>query len=99
MLEKAGPYGQGHPQPVFAFPGHQIRYPKLVGSGGHVSFSISAGDGAQLRAIAFRAAETPLGDLLLNAGGKPVHIAGTLNADFWQGSKRVQLRVMDASLA
>ncbi|MEL7430195.1 MAG: DHHA1 domain-containing protein, partial [Pseudomonadota bacterium] len=99
MLEKAGPYGQGHPQPVFAFPGHQIRYPKLVGAGGHVSFSISAGDGAQLRAIAFRAAETPLGDLLLNAGGKPVHVAGTLNADFWQGTKRVQLRVMDASMA
>ena len=97
MLERAGPYGQGHSQPVFAFPAHQIRYAKVVGAD-HVSFTASAGDGAQLRGIAFRAADTEMGQLLLNNQGRPVHLAGTLNADFWQGSRRVQLRLMDAAI-
>jgi len=97
LLEQAGPYGQGHSQPVFAFPAHQIRYAKIVGAD-HVSFTISAGDGAQLRGIAFRAADTDMGKLLLNSNGRPVHLVGTLNADFWQGTKRVQLRLLDAAL-
>ena len=96
MLERAGPYGQGHSQPIFAFPAHQIRFAKVVGAD-HVSFSASAGDGAQLRGIAFRAADTEMGRLLLNTQGHPVHLAGTLSADFWQGSRRVQLRLLDAA--
>lgn len=95
-LEKAGPFGQGHPQPVFAFPAHQIRYPKIVGKD-HVSFTACASDGAQLRAIAFRAAETPVGNAILNAQGAGLHLVGTLNADFWQGTRRVQLRILDAA--
>ena len=96
MLERAGPYGQGHSNPVFAFPAHQIRYAKIVGAD-HVSFTASAGDGAQLRGIAFRAAETEVGQLLLNTKGRPVHLVGTLNADYWQGARRVQLRLIDAA--
>ena len=97
MLERAGPYGQGHSQPIFAFPSHQIRFAKVVGAD-HVSFSASAGDGAQLRGIAFRAADTEMGQLILNNQGRPVHLAGTLSADFWQGSRRVQLRLLDAAV-
>ena len=98
MLEKAGPFGQSHPQPIFAFPAHQIRYPKIVGKD-HVSFTACASDGAQLRAIAFRAAETAMGNAILNAQGSGLHLVGTLNADFWQGTRRVQLRVLDAAKA
>jgi len=98
LLEQAGPYGQGHPQPVFAFPSHQIRYAKVVGRD-HVSFSASAGDGAQLRGISFRSAETELGKALLNNQGSAMHLAGTLNADLWQGLRRVQLRLLDAAIA
>ena len=97
LLEQAGPYGQGHSQPVFAFPAHQIRYAKVVGQN-HVSFTASAGDGATLRSIAFRAADEALGKLLLSNNGQAVHLVGTLNADFWQGQRRVQLRLMDAAL-
>ncbi|MEM8651182.1 MAG: single-stranded-DNA-specific exonuclease RecJ [Pseudomonadota bacterium] len=97
LLEMAGPYGQGHSQPVFAFPAHQIRYAKIVGQN-HVSFSATASDGAQLRGISFRSADTELGKLLLNARKQTVHLAGTLNADFFQGSRRVQLRLLDAAV-
>ena len=97
LLEQAGPYGQGHSQPIFALPAHQIQFAKVVGQN-HVSFTASGGDGAKLRGIAFRAADSELGQLLLNSGGRPLHLAGNLNADFWQGSKRVQLRLIDAAL-
>ena len=98
LLERAGPYGQSHPQPVFAFPAHQIQYAKVVGAD-HVSFTASAGDGAKLKGISFRSADTPLGKLLLNTNGRSVHLVGTLSADFFQGSKRVQFRLIDAALS
>lgn len=96
LLEKAGPYGPGHPAPLFAFPSHEVRRARIVGRD-HVSLSLSAGDGATLQAIAFRSADTPLGRLLLSNAGR-LHVAGQLSADFWQGTRRMQLRISDASL-
>ena len=97
QMDRAGPYGQGNPQPMLVFPAHTIRYAKIVGAD-HVSFSAIAGDGSQIRAIAFRAADSELGRNLLDANGKQLHLAGNLNADIWQGVRRVQLRVADAAL-
>lgn len=97
-LESAGPFGAGHPQPVLAIPSHRIRDARLVGTA-HVKVTLEAMDGARLDGIAFRAAETPLGDLLLNGRGRNVHVAGSIGADFWQGTRRVQLRILDAAPA
>jgi single-stranded-DNA-specific exonuclease len=94
-LERAGPYGAGNPQPTFAFPAHQLRQPRLVGRD-HVAVNLVAGDGASLSAIAFKAAGTPLGELLL-AARSPTHVAGTLSADSWRGAKHAMLRVLDAA--
>jgi single-stranded-DNA-specific exonuclease len=97
-LETAGPYGSGHPQPVFAIPAHRLRDSRLVGQS-HIKITLEAQDGGRLEGIAFRSAETPLGDLLLTGRGAQIHVAGTLGADHWQGSRRVQLRVTDAAKA
>ncbi|KAA0689832.1 single-stranded-DNA-specific exonuclease RecJ [Neorhizobium sp. P12A] len=98
QLETAGPYGSGHPQPIFAIPAHRLRDSRLVGQS-HIKITLEAQDGGRLEGIAFRSAETPLGDLLLNSRGAQLHVAGTLGADHWQGSRRVQLRVTDAAKA
>jgi single-stranded-DNA-specific exonuclease len=98
-IERAGPFGSGSPQPVFAFPAHRARFAEVVGSGGHVRFTLSSDDGGRLKAIAFRAAGTPLGDLLLTAGNdRPLHLAGSLSLDHWQGREEVQLRLADAAV-
>ncbi|WP_425349995.1 single-stranded-DNA-specific exonuclease RecJ [Rhizobium lusitanum] len=97
-LETAGPYGSGHPQPVFALPSHRLRDSRLVGQS-HIKVTLEAQDGGRVEGIAFRAAETPLGELLLSSRGAQIHVAGTLGADHWQGSRRVQLRVTDAAKA
>ncbi|MCB1416850.1 MAG: single-stranded-DNA-specific exonuclease RecJ, partial [Nitratireductor sp.] len=98
LLEQAGPYGAGHPQPMLAFPGHTVTGARVVGRD-HVSFSLRGSDGAQLRAIAFRKANEPMGEALLSGRASRFHVAGVLGADHWQGSRRVQLRVTDAAIA
>jgi single-stranded-DNA-specific exonuclease len=96
-LKAAGPFGSGNPAPVFAFPAHRLRYAEVVGNG-HVRVGLSADTGSTLKGIAFRAAGTPLGDVLLSAGGRPLHVAGTLSVDHWGGSPRPQVRVIDAAV-
>ncbi|MEZ2219715.1 single-stranded-DNA-specific exonuclease RecJ [Rhizobium sp. RCC_161_2] len=98
QLETAGPYGSGHPQPIFALPSHRLRDSRLVGQS-HIKITLEAQDGGRLDGIAFRAAETPLGELLMSSRGSQIHVAGTLGADHWQGNRRVQLRVTDAAKA
>ena len=96
LLERAGPYGQGNPQPRFAFPSHRVRFAKVVGES-HVRCVLEAADGSRLEAIAFRAAGQPLGDLLVNAGGVPLHITGQLRKDTWGGRNRIEVQIDDAA--
>jgi single-stranded-DNA-specific exonuclease len=95
-LDRAGPYGNGNSAPVFAFPAHRVAFAGVAGKG-HVRLSLAAGGGGALKAMAFRAAETPLGRALIAARGKPLHVAGTLSLDHYGGSARPQLRVIDAA--
>jgi len=96
LIERAGPYGQGNPQPRFAFPAHRVKYSKVVGQG-HVRCTLEASDGSRLDAVAFRAAGQPIGDALTGAGGMPLHIAGTLKRDDWGGRERIELFIDDVA--
>ena len=98
QLEKAGPYGSGHPQPVFAIPSHRVRDARVVGTA-HVKVQLEAVDGRPLDGFAFRSADTPLGQLLLDSRGSQIHVAGCLSGDHWQGNRRIQLRILDAAPA
>lgn len=95
-LEKAGPYGAGHSEPVFVFPAHRVSFADVVGKG-HVRASLGGSDGAKIKAIAFKAEDKPHGQALLEKRGQSVHVAGTLSVDTWQGTPRVQLRILDVA--
>ena len=88
-LEQVGPFGSGNPAPVFAFPAHRIVYADTAGAD-HVRCSLQAGDGTRLKAIAFRAMGTEMGEYLLSERGQPVHVAGRLALDDWGGSLKAQ---------
>lgn len=96
LIERAGPYGQGNPQPRFAFPAHRIKFAKVVGER-HIRCTLEAGDGSRLDAVAFRAAGQPLGEALLSTGGLPLHVAGTLRRETWGGRERIELTIEDAA--
>jgi single-stranded-DNA-specific exonuclease len=92
----AGPYGAGNPEPLLVFPDVRVVFADVVG-GAHVKVRLAGGDGARLDAIAFRAVGTPLGEGLLKSRGRPIHAAGKLRADDWNGQARVQLQIEDAA--
>jgi single-stranded-DNA-specific exonuclease len=51
---------------------------------------------ASLAAIAFRSAETQLGQFLLGAQGKTIHLAGQIRINEWQGKQSAQFIIEDA---
>jgi single-stranded-DNA-specific exonuclease len=101
VLDRAAPFGAGNPRPRFAFPAVRIAYAEAIGNGGgHVRLRIAAGDGGRtLKAIAFRAAGTPLGEALLTSAGAALHLAGHLKRDTWNGANGVDLVIEDAARA
>ncbi|PXW57168.1 exonuclease RecJ [Chelatococcus asaccharovorans] len=94
-IAQAGPYGSGNPEPVFAFPHHRLADVSEVK--GHVRVTLKSGDGTSLGGMAFRSADRPLGQALLGARGRMLHVAGTLALDTWGGQVKVSLRVLDVA--
>jgi single-stranded-DNA-specific exonuclease len=95
---RAGPFGAGNPDPVFALPAHSIAFADVVG-GQHIRARLKSADGAFVNAVAFRAASTDLGSALIEGRGQAMHVAGTLSIDRWQGGERVQMRLLDVARA
>ncbi|MDB5364442.1 MAG: single-stranded exonuclease [Rhodospirillales bacterium] len=98
LLDRVGPYGAGHAEPRFAFMSAQAIRPELVGNA-HVRCLLGDIAGGRLKAIAFRAAESKLGQTLLAARDAPLHVAGRLQIDRWNGEERVQLIIDDVARA
>jgi single-stranded-DNA-specific exonuclease len=96
LIERAGPFGQGNPEPRFALPAARVKFAKVVGNA-HVRCVLEGGDGARLDAVAFRAADQPVGAALLAANGLPLHVAGHLRRDTWNGRDRRELVIEDVA--
>ncbi len=97
-LQKLAPFGAGNREPRFAVPAARIVRADVVGED-HLRCILTGEDGGRLKAIAFRSVGQPLGQTLLQSGGMPVHIAGQLRLDRWQGRDSVQLIIDDAAPA
>jgi len=95
-LEEIGPFGVGNPEPRFALSEARIAAPQVVGED-HVRCAVLGTDGARLKAIAFRALDTALGEALLRRPGLPLHLAGKLRLDAWAGGDAVQFIIEDAA--
>lgn len=91
---RLAPFGPGNPEPLFAAASVRIERP-IPMRGGHVRVTLSDSAGGRLKAVAWRAEETPLGQALL-AGGV-LHVAGRLRPDDWQGRASVELEIEDAA--
>ena len=99
-MEAGGPYGTGWPAPRLAAGPVRILKADIVGSGGHVRLLVSGDDGRSLKAIAFRAAETPLGATLLAAPNhRRLWLAGRAKIDEWGSRPAAELHLEDAAWA
>jgi single-stranded-DNA-specific exonuclease len=96
-LNRAGPFGSANPEPVVALPSHQLVFADEVGQT-HLRLRFKSGDGAIVNGIAFRSIGQKLGHALAAHRGQPLHVAGSLSVDRYQGTERVQLRVLDVAV-
>jgi single-stranded-DNA-specific exonuclease len=97
-IESAGPYGAGWPAPRVATGPVRIVESGIVGTD-HVRLIVAGDDGGRFKAIAFRAAETELGQALLHARGRKLWLAGRAKRDDWGSRPAAELHLEDAAWA
>ena len=98
-LEAGGPYGAGWPAPRIAAGAVRIIKADVVGQG-HVRAIVAGRDGRSFKTIAFRSAESPLGQALLGAGpDRALWIAGRPKIDDWGSRPAAELHIEDAAWA
>lgn len=98
-LEVGGPYGAGWPAPRVAAGPVRVIKADIVGSG-HLRLVVAGDDGRRIKAIAFRMADSALGQAILSA---PAHrklwIAGRIKRDDWGDRPAAEMHLEDAAWA
>jgi single-stranded-DNA-specific exonuclease len=98
-LEAGGPYGAGWPSPRVAAGPVRIIKVDVVGNG-HVRAVVAGEDGRSIKTIAFRQADSALGQALLGAGPhRRLWLAGRARIDTWNGGAQAELHIDDAAWA
>jgi single-stranded-DNA-specific exonuclease len=98
-LEAAGPYGAGWPAPRVATGPVRVIKADVVGNG-HVRAIVTGDDGGSIKTIAFRQADSPLGQAILGAGPhRRLWLAGRARRDDWSGGNKAELHIDDAAWA
>ena len=98
-MDGAGPYGMGWPAPRVATGPVRIVKCDIVGKD-HVRTIVTGDDGGSIKTIAFRAAETELGQALLSAPrGRKLWIAGRAKIDDWGSRPAAEIHLEDAAWA
>ncbi|RYD56320.1 MAG: single-stranded-DNA-specific exonuclease RecJ [Sphingomonadales bacterium] len=99
-MDEGGPYGMGWPAPRVAAGPVSILKADIVGAGGHVRLIVAGEDGRSLKAVAFRHAETELGQALLSAPRhRKLWLAGRARIDDWGAKPAAELHIEDAAWA
>lgn len=98
-LDSAGPFGMGWPGPRIAVgPVHLIKA-DVVGTD-HLRLIAGGPDGGSFKAIAFRQAQSELGQALLHgAKGRRLWLAGRAKIDDWGSRPQAELHLEDAAWA
>jgi single-stranded-DNA-specific exonuclease len=97
-LEAGGPYGMGWPAPRIAAGPMRVIKADVVGSGGHVRAVMAGDDGRSLKTVAFRSADTALGQALLGAPrDRKLWVAGRAKIDDWGSRPAAELHLDDAA--
>lgn len=98
-LEDGGPYGTGWPAPRIATGPVRIIKADVVGNG-HVRTIVAGEDGRSIKTVAFRQAETELGQSLLAAPrDRRLWLAGRVKIDDWGSRPAAELHLEDAAWA
>ena len=99
QLDAGGPYGIGWPAPRIAVGPVRLVKCDVVGTD-HVRIIASGGDGRSFKGIAFRAAESDMGQALLHGSkGRKLWLTGRAKIDDWAAREQAELHIEDAAWA
>ena len=97
QIEKVGPFGAGNPGPRFVIPEVDLLKADRVGQN-HLRCIFKSKEGKSIKAMAFRMADEPMGELLRTGIGRRFHIAGKLKKDTWGHTPKAEIMLDDVSL-
>ncbi len=97
-LARLAPFGTANPEPMLVIPNVRVaRSDRLGNDGNTIRAQVqSEGDPRRLKALLFRAGDTALGAALTDRG-PPLHLAGHLRAETWNGTTTASFCVIDGA--
>lgn len=100
QVARLAPFGMANEEPLFAIPRARVVRADRIGREGTTLRLMVEGEGGgpRLKAMLFRGADSELG-LAVASPGAPVHLAGHLRAEEWNGSVTASFIVSDAAAA
>jgi single-stranded-DNA-specific exonuclease len=100
-LARLAPFGAGNEEPQFVLQRARVVRADRVGrEGGTIrAFVEGEGGGGRLKAMLFRAREGALATALLSPDRVPLHLAGHLRAEEWNGAVSAGFVITDAAVA
>jgi single-stranded-DNA-specific exonuclease len=100
MVARLGPFGTGNEEPLFVLQRARVVKADRIGKDGNTIRAMIEGEGGgRLKALLFRAKDGELANALSRAGEAPLHIAGHLRAETWNGRTSAGFFVTDAAPA
>ena len=98
QIARMAPFGTGNPEPVFVLQRARVVRADRVGKDGATIRAFVEGEGGgRLKAMLFRARDGALADALLDRSGVPLHLAGQLRAEAWNGAVTAGFFISDAA--
>ena len=99
QIARLAPFGMANEEPVLVLPRARIVRSDRVGKDSNTirAFVEAEGGGVRLKAMMFRAGESAMGQALLSREA-PLHLAGYLRAEEWNGNTTPGFILTDAAL-
>ena len=99
QVGRLAPFGAGNEEPIFVLRHARVVRADRVGRDGTVirSFIEGEGGGPRLKAMLFRARDGALAERLMGRDGVPLHLAGQLRLEEWNGTTSVGFAIVDAA--
>ena len=100
-MDRLAPFGAGNDEPLLALPRVRVAYAERIGREGNTLRLTLQGEGRgpRLKALVFRANESPIAPVLEDRDAPPLHLAGWLRAESWNGRTSATFFIRDVAIA
>ncbi|MGI4797123.1 MAG: DHHA1 domain-containing protein, partial [Janthinobacterium lividum] len=100
-IDRLAPFGSGNEEPLFVLSRVRVLRADRIGREGNTLRLLLEGEGGgpRLKALLFRAHESPLAETLERRGGPALHLAGWLRAERWNDTVTAGFFIQDAAIA